>query len=86
MSETVIFIETLSVAPSLDARGFDEGGFTYDRHDDMLRDVQNYTCNHSVDSLSPKRAGGDAVGGLSAIKLLETICKTTNHDLGLSPA
>ena len=86
VNQNVIFIQTPSVAPSLDARGFDDGEFTYDDHDDMLRDVQNYTSNHSVDSLSPERAVGDAVGDPSAIGLLEQICETTNRDLGLAPA
>ena len=83
VSQNVIFIETPSVAPSLDARGFDDGEFTYDNHDDMLRDVRNYTSNHSADSLSPERAVGDAVGNLSPIELLEKNCETTNRDLGL---
>ena len=39
VSQNVIFIKTPSVAPSLDARGFDDGQFNYDDHDDMLRDV-----------------------------------------------
>ena len=86
VSQNVIFIETPSVAPSLDARGFDDGEFTYDDHDDMLRDVRNYTSNHSADSLSSERAVGDAVGDLSAIELLEQICETTSRDLGLAPA
>ena len=72
-SQNVIFIETPSVAPSLDARGFDDGEFTYDDHDDVLRDVRNYTSNHSADSLSPEGAVGDAVGDLSAIELFERI-------------
>ena len=67
VSKNVIFIETPSVSTSLDARGFDDGEFTYDDHDDMLRDVRNYTSNHSADSLSLERAVGDAVWGLSAI-------------------
>ena len=81
-----MFIETPFVAPSLEARGFDDGELTYDDHDDMLRDVRNHTSNHSADSLSPQRAVGDAVGGLFAIELLEQICETTNRDLGLAPA
>ena len=59
------FIETPFVAPSLDARGFDDGKFAYDDHNDVLRDVRNYTSNHSADSLSPTRAVGDAAGDLS---------------------
>ena len=86
VSQNVIFIETPSVAPLLDARGFDDGEFTYDDHDDMLIDVRNYTSNHSVDSLSPERAVGGAVGDPSAIELPEQICETTNRDLGLATA
>ena len=67
VSQNVIFIETPSVAPSLDARGLGDGEFTYDDHGDMLRDVRNYTSNHSVHLLSPERAIGDAVGDPSAI-------------------
>ena len=86
VSQNVIFIETPSVAPSLDAHGFDDGEIAYDDHDDMPRDVRNYTSNRSADSLSPERAVGDAVGDLSAIGLLEQIFETTNSDLGLEPA
>ena len=86
VSRNVIFIETPSVAPSLEARGFDDGEFTYDDHDDMLRDVRNSISNHSADSLSPERAVGDAVGDQSAIELLEQICETTKRDLGLASA
>ena len=86
VGQNVIFIETPSVTPSLDARGFDDGEFTYDDHDDMLRDVRNYTSNHSVDSLSPNRCAGDVVGDPSAIELLDENCETTNRDLGLAPA
>lgn len=81
VSQNVTFIETPGVAPSSDARGFDDGEFTYDDHDDMLRDVRNYTSNHSVDSIPPEHAVGD----LSAIELLEQIVETTNRDLGLAP-
>ena len=70
VSQNVIFIETPSVAPSFNARGFDDGEFTYYDHDDMLRDVRNYTSNHWADSLSHEHAVGDAVGNLSAIELL----------------
>ena len=78
VSQNVTFIETPSVTPWLDARGFDDGEFTYDDHDDMLRDMRNYTSNHLVDSLSPERTVGnavrDTVGDPSAIELLEQIC------------
>ena len=40
VSQNVVFIETPSIEPSLDARGFDDGVFKYDDHDDMLRDVR----------------------------------------------
>ena len=85
VSQNVIFIETTSVAPSLDAHGFDDGEFTYDDHDDMLRDVRNYTSNHSADSLFPERAVGDSVVDLFTIELLGQICETTNRDLELAP-
>ena len=52
-------IEMAPVPSSLDERGFDDGEFTYDDQDEMLRDVRNYTFNHSVDSLSPEHAVGD---------------------------
>ena len=37
--------------PSPDG-GYDDGEFTYDGHDDMVRGVRNYIFNHSIDSLS----------------------------------
>ena len=46
VSQNVIFIETPYVAPTVDTRGFDDSEFTHDDHDDMLRDVRNYTSNH----------------------------------------
>ena len=58
-SRNVIFIETPSVMPPPDV-GYDDGEFTYDGHDDMVRDVRNYTFNHSIDSLSPDHAVGDS--------------------------
>ena len=36
--------------------GFDEGEFTYDEYDDMVRDVRNYTSN--LDLASPPAADG----------------------------
>ena len=43
-ARNVIFVETPSVLPEPDlVSGFDEGGFTYDEYDDMVRDVRNYT-------------------------------------------
>eukprot|EP00903_Cladosiphon_okamuranus_P005795 g5742.t1 len=38
-SRNVAFIETPPPAPSLDEKGFDDGEFVYDSHDDMLPDV-----------------------------------------------
>ena len=86
VNQNVFFVEKPSVTPSLGARGFYNGEFTYDDHDDMLIDVRNYTSNHSVDSLSPECAVGGAVGDPSAIELPEQICETTNRDLGLATA
>ena len=31
--------------------GFNEGEFTYDEYDDMVRDVRNYTSNLDLTSL-----------------------------------
>ena len=47
---------------------------------------RNYTSNNSVDSVSPERAVGDAVGDPSAIERFEQVCEITNRDLGLAPA
>ena len=45
-SRNVSFIETPAVLPEPDlVSGFDEGEFTYDEYDDMVRDVRNYTSN-----------------------------------------
>ena len=49
---------------------------------DMVRDVRNYTFNHSIDSLSPDHAVGDP----PLIDLLERLRETTDRDLGFSPA
>ena len=57
-SRSVIFIETPSVMPQPDVGGYDDEEFTYNGHDDM-RDVQNFTFNHSIDSHSPDHAVGD---------------------------
>eukprot|EP00903_Cladosiphon_okamuranus_P019283 g17724.t1 len=81
-SRNVVFIETAPAPPSLDERGFDDGEFTYDDQDDMIRDVRNYTTNHSVDALSPTHAVGDP----SVLELLEDISNVTNRDLGIDPA
>eukprot|EP00903_Cladosiphon_okamuranus_P015299 g14134.t1 len=81
-SRNVVFIETAPAPPSLDERGFDDGEFTYDDQDDMIRDVRNYTTNHSVDALSPTHAVGDP----SVLELLEDISNVTNRDLGINPA
>ena len=81
-SRNVVFIETAPVPSSLDERGFDDGEFTYDDHDEMLRDVRNYTFNHSVDSLSPEHAVGDP----PVLELLEQVRQITDRDLGVSPA
>ena len=57
-SQSVIFVNTPSVMPPPDVGGYDDGEFTYDGHD-MVRDVRNYTLNHSIDSLSSDYADGD---------------------------
>ena len=71
VSQNVIFIETPYVATSLKACGFDDGEFTYDDHDDVVKGVRNYTSNLWADSLCRERAAWDAVKDLSAIELLE---------------
>ena len=59
----------------MDERCFDDGEFTYDDHDEMLRDVRNYTFNHSADSLSPEHAVGDP----PVLELLEQVCQITDR-------
>ena len=63
--------------------GFDEGQFTYDEYDDMVRDVRNYTSNLGL--ASPPAADG-VVGDPSVRDRLEQIRATTTRDLGLNPA
>ena len=83
-SRNVIFIETPSVLPEPDlVSDLDEGEFTYDEYDDMVRDVRNYTSN--LDLASPPAADG-VVGDPSVRDLLEQIRATTTRDLGLNPA
>ena len=74
-----MFIETPSIMPPPDVGGYDDGEFTYDGDDDMVRDVRNYTFNHFIDSPSPDHAVGDP----PLIDLLEQIRETTDRDLGL---
>ena len=81
-SRNVIFIETTPAPHSLDERGFYDGEFTYDDKNAMIRDVRNYTTNHSVDALSPNHAVGDP----PVLELLEDISAVNNRDLGLSSA
>ena len=79
-SRNVTFIETPARIPSTNDADFDGGEFTYDDHDDLVRDVRNYTFNHSIDSLSPDHAVGDQ----PVIDLLEQIRETTARDLNLA--
>ena len=51
-SRNIIFIEMPSVMPLPDVGGYDDGEFTYDGHDDMVRDVRNYSFNHFRFALS----------------------------------
>ena len=53
---------------------------SYDGHDDMVRDVRNYTFNHSIDSLSPDHAVGDP----PLIDLLEQFVRPPTVTLGLA--
>ena len=48
----------------------------------MIRDVRNYTTNHSADALSSNHAVGDP----SVLELLDDISTVNNRDLGLSSA
>ena len=72
------FIETPSVLPEPDlVSGFDEGEFTYDEYDDMVRDM-------ILDLALPPAA--DGVGGDPSVRdLLEQVRATTTRDLGLNP-
>ena len=57
--------------------GFDEGEFTYDEYDDMVRDM-------ILDLALPPAA--DGVGGDPSVRdLLEQVRATTTRDLGLNP-
>ena len=83
-SRNVIFIETPSVLPEPDlVSDLDEGEFTYDEYDDMVRDVRNYASN--LDLASPLAADG-VVGDPSVRDFLEQIRAATTRDLGLNPA
>ena len=80
--ETLSSLKPPSVMPPADIGGYDDGDFTYDGHDDMVRDVRNYTFNYSIDSLAPDHAVGDP----PLVGLLEQIRETTDRNLGFSPA
>ena len=57
--------------------GFDEGDFTYDEYDDIVRDLGKYTSN--LDLSSPPAADQE-VQDPSVRDLLQTIRETTNRD------
>ena len=57
--------------------GFDEGEFTHDDYNDIVRDVRNYTSKHD---LSSPAAADRAVEDLSVGDLLEQIRETTDRD------
>ena len=57
--------------------GFDEGDFTYDEYDDIVRDLGKYTSN--LDLSSPPAADRE-VQDPSVRDLLQTIRETTNRD------
>ena len=47
-SQNVIFIETPSALPHVEAGGFDNGKFTDVENDDLVREVREYTSNQEV--------------------------------------
>ena len=63
--------------------GFDEGEFTCDDYDDIVREVRNYTSK--VDFSSPA-AADRAVEDMSVRDLLEQIRETTERDIDFNPA
>ena len=63
--------------------GFDEGEFTHDVYDVMVRDVRNYT---SELDLSSPAAAHRAVGHLSCLDLLDQIRELSDRDLDFNPA
>ena len=82
-SRNVVFFETPSVLPEPDlVSGYDEGEFTYDDYDDMVRDVRNNASK--LDLSSP--AADRAVEDLSVRDRLEQIRETTDRDLAFNPA
>ena len=81
-SRNVIFIETPSAMPEPDlANGLEEGEFTYDDVDDMVRDIRNYSSN--ID-LSSSPAAGQEVRNPSVRDLFEQIKEITNRDAGIN--
>ena len=63
--------------------GFDEGKFTFDEYDGMVRDVRKYTSNLDLAS-SPAAVG--VVGDPCVRDLLQQIRATVTRDLGLNSA
>ena len=82
-SRNVVFIDTPSIVPppSPDVGGYDEAASTYASHDDMVRDVQNYMFNQSLDAHSPSQA----VGNPGVAELLDLSSQTTGGG-GSGPA
>ena len=78
----MIFIETSSATPEPDlANGVEEGQFTYDDVDDMVRDIRNYS---SKIDLSSSHAAGQEVRNTSVRDLFEQIKEITNRDSGIN--
>ena len=81
-SRNVIFIETPSAIPEPDlANGLEEGEFTYDDVDEMVRDIRNYSSN--ID-LSSSPSAGQEVRNPSVRDLFEQIKEITNRDAGIN--
>lgn len=84
-SRNVVFIETPSFMPEPDldsVSGFDEGKFTYDEHDDLVRDVRNYTSCLDLSTPPVDTTTADT----PTIDLAARIRTTTARDLRVTPA
>lgn len=81
-SRNVVFIETPSALPRLEVGGFDDGDFTYDEGDDLVRDVRDHTSNIDIHGPSPNIDAADPF----VTTLIGQIHDVTNRDIGIGTA
>ncbi|CAM9846362.1 unnamed protein product [Sphacelaria rigidula] len=80
-SETRKVRESRNVVSPRHLLGFDEGTFSYDEHEDLVRAVRNYTLSLDLSSPSEKRVTED----VPVNQILDLIKEITSRDLLAAP-